>query len=98
MQNLQWAFSGISTFAHLKHIKCLTSPYEPFDIGIIGCPFDTAVTYRPGMRGEMFLRLASAAILPGIYAMDSSIALGSAISSDALFIDLPVRGSPSVYP
>ena len=44
----QWAFSGISTFAHLKHVKCLSTPYEPFDIGIIGAPFDTAVSYRPG--------------------------------------------------
>ena len=44
----QWSFSGVSTFAHLKHIRCLTTPYEPFDIGIIGVPFDTAVTYRPG--------------------------------------------------
>ncbi len=26
----------------------LTTPYEPFDIGIIGAPFDTAVSYRPG--------------------------------------------------
>ena len=39
----------MSTFAHLKHVRCLTTPYEPFDIGIIGAPFDTAVSYRPGM-------------------------------------------------
>jgi hypothetical protein len=26
----------------------LTAPYEPFDIAVIGVPFDTAVTYRPG--------------------------------------------------
>jgi hypothetical protein len=39
----------VSTFAHLKHVRCLTTPYEPFDIGIIGAPFDTAVSYRPGM-------------------------------------------------
>src|SRR2546423_12009886 len=45
----QWSFSGVSTFAHLKHVRCLTTPYEPFDIGIIGAPFDTAVSYRPGM-------------------------------------------------
>ncbi|TGJ87713.1 hypothetical protein E0Z10_g1015 [Xylaria hypoxylon] len=43
-----WAFSGISTFAHLKHVRCLTTPSELFDIAIIGAPFDTAVTYRPG--------------------------------------------------
>ena len=46
---IQWAFTGISTFAHLKYVKCLTEPDVPFDIGIIGAPFDTAVSYRPGM-------------------------------------------------
>ena len=37
-----------STFAHLPHVKCLTHPEEDFDIAILGCPFDTAVSYRPG--------------------------------------------------
>ncbi|EHY60118.1 hypothetical protein HRR83_006478 [Exophiala dermatitidis] len=56
-----WGFSGISTFAHLRHVKCLTTPYEPFDIGIIGVPFDTAVSYRPGARfGPRAIRAASA--------------------------------------
>ena len=44
----QWAFSGIATFGHLPHFKCLTHPQEPFDIGVVGAPFDTAVSYRPG--------------------------------------------------
>jgi len=43
-----WSFSGISTFAHLSHVKCLTQPDTHYDIGVIGVPFDTAVTYRPG--------------------------------------------------
>ncbi|KAI8634761.1 agmatinase [Xylariaceae sp. FL1651] len=56
-----WAFSGISTFAHLKHVKCLTTPTELFDIAIIGAPFDTAVSYRPGARfGPRAIRAASA--------------------------------------
>ncbi|KAL9114758.1 MAG: hypothetical protein Q9227_001437 [Pyrenula ochraceoflavens] len=56
-----WSFSGISTFAHLKHVKCLTEPEIPFDIGIIGVPFDTAVSYRPGARfGPRAIRAASA--------------------------------------
>ncbi|KAI1167553.1 agmatinase [Nemania serpens] len=56
-----WAFSGISTFAHLKHVKCLTTPSELFDIAIIGAPFDTAVSYRPGARfGPRAIRDASA--------------------------------------
>ena len=45
----KWGFSGIGSFAHLKYVKCLTTPSELFDIGIIGVPFDTAVSYRPGM-------------------------------------------------
>ena len=50
----QWAFSGISHFAHLKHVKCLSERDTPYDIGIIGAPFDTAVSYRPGP--SIFLR------------------------------------------
>ncbi|KAI6785518.1 uncharacterized protein J7T54_007161 [Emericellopsis cladophorae] len=56
-----WSFSGISTFAHLPHFKCLTQPDEDFDIGIIGAPFDTAVSYRPGARfGPRSIRANSA--------------------------------------
>ncbi|KAI1335719.1 agmatinase [Xylariaceae sp. FL0016] len=58
---IDWAFSGISTFAHLPHVKCLTTPSEQYDIAIIGAPFDTAVSYRPGARfGPRAIRAASA--------------------------------------
>ncbi|KAI0016662.1 arginase [Xylariomycetidae sp. FL0641] len=58
---VDWPFSGISTFAHLPHVKCLTTPEETFDIAIIGAPFDTAVSYRPGARfGPRAIRAASA--------------------------------------
>ncbi|KAL8841471.1 MAG: hypothetical protein Q9170_000934 [Blastenia crenularia] len=61
----EWAFTGISTFAHLKHVKCLSNRDVPFDIGIIGAPFDTAVTYRPGARfGPRAIRQASARQIP----------------------------------
>ncbi|KAK3375282.1 ureohydrolase [Podospora didyma] len=57
----EWGFGGIGTFAHLKHVKCLTTPNELFDIGIIGAPFDTATSYRPGARfGPRAIRQASA--------------------------------------
>ncbi|KAI1645411.1 Arginase/deacetylase [Daldinia loculata] len=57
----EWGFSGISTFAHLEYHKCLTTPSELFDIAIIGAPFDTAVSYRPGARfGPRAIRAASA--------------------------------------
>lgn len=45
----QWSYSGIGTFAHLPHVKCLIEPDIQFDIGIIGAPFDTAVSYRTGL-------------------------------------------------
>ncbi|KAH8197240.1 hypothetical protein TruAng_008598 [Truncatella angustata] len=43
---IEWGFTGIGSFAHLKYVKCLTTPSELFDIAIIGAPFDTAVSYR----------------------------------------------------
>ncbi|KAF2088916.1 Arginase/deacetylase [Saccharata proteae CBS 121410] len=56
-----WGFSGISTFAHLPHVKCLTHPETAYDIGVIGAPFDTAVSYRPGARfGPRAIRAGSA--------------------------------------
>ncbi|KAI9764172.1 MAG: hypothetical protein M1840_008654 [Geoglossum simile] len=55
-----FGFSGVSTFAHQRHVKCLVHPEERFDIGIVGAPFDTAVTYRPGARfGPRAIRAAS---------------------------------------
>ncbi|KAJ5230357.1 hypothetical protein N7489_011065 [Penicillium chrysogenum] len=57
----EWSFSGIASFAHLKPVKCLIEPDEHYDIAIIGAPFDTAVSYRPGARfGPRAIRAASA--------------------------------------
>ncbi|KAK9481488.1 arginase family-domain-containing protein [Lipomyces starkeyi] len=62
----EWAFSGISSFAHLTPVKCLVDPDERYDIAIVGAPFDTAVTYRPGARfGPRAIRAASARQMPG---------------------------------
>lgn len=56
----EWPFSGIQTFAHLPHQKCLLDMGTKFDIGVIGMPFDTAVSYRPGARfGPQGIRKAS---------------------------------------
>jgi agmatinase len=56
----QWGFSGISTFAHLPYIRCLTDPSTTYDIAILGAPFDTSVSYRPGARfGPRAIRAAS---------------------------------------
>jgi agmatinase len=43
------SFSGVTTFAHLPHVKCLDEPETPYDIALLGIPFDSAVSYRPGM-------------------------------------------------
>jgi agmatinase len=48
----EWSFSGIASFAHLKPVKCLIEPDEHYDIAVIGAPFDTAVSYRPGMTSH----------------------------------------------
>ncbi|KAK3114074.1 hypothetical protein LTR53_007968 [Teratosphaeriaceae sp. CCFEE 6253] len=56
-----WGFSGISTFAHLPHTRCLQHPETEYDIAILGAPFDTTVSYRPGARfGPRAIRAASA--------------------------------------
>lgn len=55
-----FSFSGIPTFAHLPYTKCLLAPSESYDIAIVGAPFDTAVSYRPGARfGPRAIRAAS---------------------------------------
>ncbi|CUM64835.1 uncharacterized protein PRCAT00002450001 [Priceomyces carsonii] len=55
-----WPFQGVNTFAHLDHAKCLIEKDETYDIGIIGVPFDTASSYRPGSRfGPRAIRAAS---------------------------------------
>lgn len=42
------AFSGPLSFSHLPYFRCLENAEANFDIAILGMPFDTAVTYRPG--------------------------------------------------
>ncbi|EMD00836.1 hypothetical protein BAUCODRAFT_62269 [Baudoinia panamericana UAMH 10762] len=46
-------FSGLATYANLPYVHCLAGddhPIEKYDIAIIGAPFDTGVTARPGAR------------------------------------------------
>ncbi|KAH7343408.1 arginase family-domain-containing protein [Rhizoctonia solani] len=60
-------FSGPLSFAHLPYSKCLeaTNSSQPFDIAILGVPFDSAVTYRPGARfGPYGIRSGSRRISP----------------------------------
>ncbi|EZF30765.1 agmatinase [Trichophyton interdigitale MR816] len=54
------AFATMGSFGGLKHVPCLTKPNELYDIAIIGAPFDTATSYRPGARfGPRAIREAS---------------------------------------
>ncbi|KAL4793744.1 arginase family-domain-containing protein [Aspergillus venezuelensis] len=59
--DIDLGFNGISTFANLDHTKCLLHPEAQFDIAILGVPFDTATSFRPGARfGPRAVRAASA--------------------------------------
>ncbi|KAF8910072.1 Arginase/deacetylase [Gymnopilus junonius] len=54
------AFSGPLSFSHLPYFRCLENAEADFDIAILGMPFDTAVTYRPGARfGPFAIRSGS---------------------------------------
>ncbi|TFK41888.1 arginase family-domain-containing protein [Crucibulum laeve] len=49
-QQIDQTFSGPLSFSHLPYHRCLEDESVDFDIAILGMPFDTAVTYRPGAR------------------------------------------------
>ena len=41
-------FSGPLSFSHLPYVRCLQEESTDFDIAILGLPFDTGVSHRPG--------------------------------------------------
>lgn len=43
-------FSGPLSFSHLPYARCLEDTAAQFDIALLGMPFDTGVSYRPGAR------------------------------------------------
>jgi agmatinase len=43
-------FSGPLSFSHLPYARCLEDSSARFDIALLGMPFDTGVSYRPGAR------------------------------------------------
>lgn len=43
-------FSGPLAFSHLPYTRCLDDNSARFDIALLGMPFDTGVSYRPGAR------------------------------------------------
>lgn len=61
------AFAGLTTFANLPYVHCLSSSkdIEKYDIAFMGAPFDTGVTSRPGARfGPQGIRTGSIRMSP----------------------------------
>ncbi len=59
------AFTGPLAFSHLPYVRCLEDASPAFDIALLGMPFDTAVTYRPGARfGPAGIRIGSRRSFP----------------------------------
>ncbi|MBB2891383.1 agmatinase [Flexivirga oryzae] len=60
-------FAGFTTFARLPRAEDV----DAFDISVVGVPFDSAVTYRPGARfGPSHIRQASRLLRPYNPALD----------------------------
>ncbi|KIY49068.1 Arginase/deacetylase [Fistulina hepatica ATCC 64428] len=43
-------YTGPLSFSHMPYARCLEDASTPYDIAIIGLPFDTTTSYRPGAR------------------------------------------------
>jgi agmatinase len=55
-------YTGVRTFARLPHVDV---PHADVDAAVLGVPFDTATSYRPGARfGPEAIRSASALLRP----------------------------------
>ncbi|KAK7044911.1 arginase family-domain-containing protein [Favolaschia claudopus] len=54
------SYTGPLSFAHIPYAKCLEDASHAFDIALLGFPFDTTTSYRPGARfGPQAIRLGS---------------------------------------
>src|ERR1700761_7131974 len=55
-------YTGVRTFARLPHVEL---PHDDVDVAVIGVPFDTATSFRPGARfGPEGIRAASMLLRP----------------------------------
>ncbi|KAJ7749506.1 Arginase/deacetylase [Mycena maculata] len=53
-------YTGPLSFSHLPYTRCLDDGESRFDIGILGMPFDTTTSFRPGARfGPFAIRSGS---------------------------------------
>ncbi len=61
-------YAGLTTFARLPRLEDVAD----FDVAVVGLPFDTGVTYRPGARfGPSHIRQASRLLRPYNAALDA---------------------------
>lgn len=45
------SWNGLTTFARSTPLRCFGSDADvPYDVAVLGAPFDTATSYRPGAR------------------------------------------------
>ncbi|KAF9245904.1 arginase family-domain-containing protein [Melanogaster broomeanus] len=49
-KQIDQVFSGPLAFSHLDYVRCLEDESAAFDIAVLGMPFDTGTSYRPGAR------------------------------------------------
>jgi agmatinase len=64
-------YTGVRTFARLPHVAL---PHEGVDAAVIGVPFDTATSFRPGARfGPEAIRSASTLLRPYHPALDVDV-------------------------
>ncbi|TBU28994.1 agmatinase [Dichomitus squalens] len=54
MSNAAWArsaWNGLTTFARAPPLRCFGADFETgYDVAVLGAPFDTATSFRPGAR------------------------------------------------
>ena len=82
-------YAGLTTFARLPQ----RHEVEDFDVAVVGVPFDSGVTYRPGARfGPSAIRQASRLLRPYNPAQVSS---GSQPDFYMMFLDGSTRLMPS---
>ena len=52
LSNEAWsrsAWNGLTTFAHAPPLRCFgEGAGVPYDVAVLGAPFDTATSFRPG--------------------------------------------------
>lgn len=72
-------FHGLKTFANLPYVNALADEGAEYDIAILGAPFDTATSGRPGARfGPAGIRTGSQRMFPdeiSIYTGQSTLNL-----------------------